>query len=101
MVKNKRYIFTRDLKSISGTVYYKVVFSFKMAYIKTIEAHTNLILPIVLDSPSGREVTNRNIHVVIDILNKYFKENQIIIASINKYDLNEVKEIKLNKKIFE
>lgn len=101
VVKNKRYIFTRDLKSISGTVYYKVVFSFKMAYIKTIEAHTNLILPIVLDSPSGREVTNRNIHVVIDILNKYFKENQIIIASINKYDLNEVKEIKLNKKIFE
>ncbi|WWL94778.1 hypothetical protein V6R94_05235 [Pediococcus acidilactici] len=72
VVQNKKYIFTRDIKSISGTIYYKVVFSFKMAYIKTIEKYTGIILPIVLDSPSGREVTNRNITEVIEILNEYF-----------------------------
>lgn len=101
IVKGKKYIFTRDLKSISGTVYYKVVFSFKMAYIKIIEEHTGLSLPIILDSPSGREVTNRNISDVISILNDYFKDNQIIIASINRYKLDNVKEIVLRNKIFE
>ncbi|WMX73199.1 hypothetical protein [Lactiplantibacillus plantarum] len=101
VVKDKKYIFTRDLKSISGTIYYKVVFSFKMAYIKIIEEHTGLTLPIILDSPSGREVTDRNISDVISILNEYFNDNQIIIASINKYDLKDVKEIELRKRIFE
>lgn len=99
VVEGKKYIFTRDLKSISGTIYYKVVFSFKMAYIKTIEKHTGLNLPIVLDSPSGREVTDRNISDVIEIINDYFVDNQIIIASINKYDLNNVKEIKIYKNL--
>lgn len=95
------YIFTHDLKSISGTQYYKVVVSFKMAYIKVIENHTNTILPIVLDSPSGREVTKENVALVIKILNKYFSENQVIIASINKYDLANVKYIEIKNRIFE
>lgn len=101
VVKDKKYIFTRDLKSISGTIYYKVVFSFKMAYVKIIEKYTGINLPIVLDSPSGREVTGRNISEVISILNDYFESNQIIIASINRYDLKEVSEIIMNKRIFE
>lgn len=101
VVSGKKYIFTRDLKSISGTIYYKVVFSFKMAYIKIIEKYTGLELPIVLDSPSGREVTDRNIADVIDILNDYFEPNQVIIASINKYDLNGVRTLELTKRIFE
>lgn len=100
IVKDKRYIFTRDLKSISGTVYYKVVFSFKMAYVKVIEDHTGLSLPIILDSPSGREVTDRNISAVIEILNKFFTTNQVIIASINRYNLDDVVEINLGDRIF-
>lgn len=101
IVKSKEYLFTRDLKSISGTIYYKIVFSFKMAYIKIIEKYTGLSLPIVLDSPSGREVTDRNITEVIEILNSDFKNNQVIIASINKYPLNNVNEIVLTHKLFE
>lgn len=60
-----------------------------------------MTLPIILDSPSGREVTSRNISDVIGILNDYFKDNQIIIASINKYKLDGAKEIILHRKIFE
>lgn len=101
IVKSKEYLFTRDLKSISGTIYYKIVFSFKMAYIKVIEKYTGLSLPIVLDSPSGREVTDRNITEVIDILNSDFQNNQVIIASINKYKLNNVSEILLTHRLFE
>lgn len=100
IVKNKEYIFTRDLKSISGTVYYKVVFSFKMAYIKTIENHCNIKLPIVLDSPSGREVTEENIAVIISILETYFNENQIIIASIYDYPIKDIKTVNLDNGIF-
>lgn len=95
------YLLTHDIKSISGTQYYKVVFSFKMAYIKVIEKYTNVKLPVVLDSPSGREVTQSNIKKVIDILNKYFEDNQIIIASIYDYKLKGKKKIEIKNKIFE
>ncbi|MBS4971896.1 hypothetical protein [Lacticaseibacillus rhamnosus] len=101
IVENKKYIFTRDLKSISGAIYYKVVFAFKMAYVKVIEQHLKISLPIVLDSPSGREVTDRNISAVIGILNEYFINNQIIIASIRNYDLNNVKKVVIDEKIFD
>ena len=95
------YLLTHDIKSISGTQYYKVVFSFKMAYIKVIEKYTNVTLPIFLDSPSGREVTQANIKKVIDILNGYFKDNQVIIASIYDYKLKGKKRIEIKNKIFE
>lgn len=103
IVSDKKYLFTRDLKSISGTIYYKVVFSFKMAYIKIIEqfSQNGICLPIILDSPSGREVTSDNISEVIKILNDYFKNNQIIIASINDYELDGSQKIVLQNKIFE
>lgn len=99
-IKSKKDIFTKDLKSISGTIYYKIVFSYKMAYIKVMEENLDIKLPIVLDSPSGREVTDRNISDVIGILNNYFKDNQIIIASIHKYDIPDLNVIKLEKSIF-
>lgn len=95
------YLLTHDIKSISGTQYYKVIFSFKMAYIKVIEKYTNVTLPIFLDSPSGREVTQANIKKVIDILNGYFKDNQVIIASIYDYKLKGKKKIEIKNKIFE
>ena len=95
------YLLTHDIKSISGTQYYKVVFSFKMAYIKIIEKYAKTTLPIVLDSPSGREVTQSNIKKVIDILNEYFEDNQVIIASIYDYKLKEKEKIEIKNKIFE
>lgn len=98
---HRDYLFTHDIKSISGTQYYKVVFCFKMAYIKVIENHTQTSLPIFLDSPSGREVTKSNIDKVIRILNEYFEKNQIIIASIFDYNLKNKNIIEIKNKIFE
>lgn len=97
---NSAYLFTHDLKSISGTQYYKVVISFKLAYVKIIESYTHITLPIILDSPSGREVTKENIKLFINILNKYFVNNQIIIASINKYSLQNAEYVNIGKRIF-
>ena len=96
---DKNFVFTSDLKSLSGTVLHKIVFCYKMAYIIEMQKYLGLTLPIVLDSPSGREVDQKNIEDMFDILNDEFRDNQIIIASIFKYsrfDVDELIEIKRN-----
>ncbi|MED0998352.1 hypothetical protein P4T34_23335 [Bacillus mobilis] len=99
---NKDYIFTSDLKSLSGAVLHKVVFSFKMAYILEIQKVLGIKLPIVLDSPSGREVDQENISETMHILMEEFTENQVIIASIYKYkELRPLHTIQIKNKLLE
>lgn len=96
------YIFTSDLKSLSGAVLHKIVFSFKMAYILELQKVLGIRLPIVLDSPSGREMDQRNIKETMDILKRDFSENQVILASIFKYpNLEPLHIIELSNGIFE
>lgn len=99
---NKNYIFTSDLKSLSGAILHKIVFSFKMAYIIELQKYLGYNLPIVLDSPSGREVDQKNVEETFDILNDNFKNNQVIIASIYKYN-NFIPDtiVELKNKIFD
>lgn len=99
--RDPRYLFTHDIKSISGTEYYKMVVCFKLAYIKVVESHFDMKLPIVWDSPAGREVNKINLDRVIEILNDFFSENQIVFASINTYELKNTKYIEIKNKIFE
>ncbi len=81
------YIFTNDLKSLSGAIFHKVVFAFKISYVKLIQRHTGVCLPIILDSPSGREVSMENVHEMMTILAEDFTDHQIVIASIyDNYD---------------
>lgn len=87
--QNKEFIFTSDLKSLSGTILHEIVLIFKLSYIKVIENKLGITLPIILDSPSGREIKKVNIDNMIKILKRDFKENQIIIASIHEYDFDE------------
>lgn len=75
---------------MSGAILHKIVFSFKLAYIKSVKKYANTILPIILDSPSGREVDKINVKDMMKILERDFSEHQIIIASIYKYDLTNV-----------
>ncbi|MEH7526728.1 hypothetical protein V7149_26225, partial [Bacillus sp. JJ1503] len=99
---NKDYIFTSDLKSLSGAVLHKIVFSFKMAYILEIQKIIGFKLPIVLDSPSGREVDQENISETMNILMEEFSDNQVIIASIYKYkELHPLQTIQISNKLLE
>lgn len=101
MDDNKNYIFTNDLKGLSGAVYHKIVFIFKIAYVIEIEKYLKIKLPIVLDSPSGREVDQKNIEDIMNILNRDFKENQIIIASIYEdYKFDSISKIEISKGLF-
>lgn len=98
MAGNKNYIFTNDLKSSSGAVFHKIVFTFKIAYIIELQKYLGFKLPIVLDSPSGREVDEKNISDIMAVLARDFKDNQIIIASIFDYcGFNQVNRIEISK----
>ena len=84
-----RYLFTSNLKELSGAVLHKTVFSFRLAYIIEIEKALGIKLPILLDSPKGKEVDDINIGKMMQILQRDFPDNQIIIASIYHYVPNE------------
>lgn len=95
------YIFTSNLKELSGAVLHKTVFAFRLAYIIEIEKALGIKLPIILDSPSGKEVDQTNIQLMVDILKRDFADNQIIIASIFRYDFDEVKTIEIVNRLIE
>lgn len=97
---NKDYIFTNDLKSLSGTILHKIVFSFKLAYIKLIKEKTGIVLPIVLDSPTGREVEHNTVEAMLKIIQRDYPEHQLIIASIHDYDLKDKKLIEFKDRLF-
>lgn len=73
------------------------MFIFKLAYITSIQKNLGIKLPIILDSPSGREVVKDNIEKMLKILKRDFSENQIIIASVFKYEFEDINIIQLNE----
>ena len=84
-----KYLFTSNLKELSGAVLHKTVFAFRLAYIIEIEKVLGIKLPIIMDSPKGKEVDDINIGKMMQILQRDFQDNQIIIASIYHYVSNE------------
>ena len=80
---------------------HKTVFSFRLAYIIEIEKKLGLKLPIILDSPSGKEVDLENIKLMMDILKRDFSDHQTIIASIFEYDFNPLNKIEIVNRLIE
>lgn len=78
------YIFTDDLKSLSGAILQLTVLAFKLAYISIIKKYINIKLPLIIDSPRGRELDAENMKKIVTVLKRDFGEHQIIIASIYK-----------------
>lgn len=100
--KGKISIFTSNLRELSGAVLHKTVFAFKLAYINAIRENFNVLLPIILDSPSGKEVDRENIHAMMQILKRDFADHQVIIASIFEYeDLENVNKIEIVNRLIE
>lgn len=95
------YLFTDDLKVLSGAVLHKSVFVFRLAYILAIQRKLNIKLPIILDSPSGKEVDRENVSKMMEILKRDFSDNQIIIASIFEYDFDNVNKIEIFDRLLE
>lgn len=55
----------------------------------------------ILDSPSGKEVDQINIKIMMDILKRDFSDHQIVIASIFNYDFDEVKLKEIKERLIE
>ena len=95
------YLFTHNLKELSGAVLHKTVFAFRLAYIREIEKKIRIKLPIILDSPSGKEVDKENISLMMEILKRDFSDHQIIIASIFKYNFPAPNIIEIKNRLIE
>ena len=95
------YLFTSNLKELSGAVLHKTVFAFRLAYIIEIQKKLGFKLPLILDSPSGKEVDPDNVQLMMNILKTEFSDNQIIIASIFKYDFDIVNTIEIKNRLIE
>lgn len=93
------YLFTSNLKELSGAILHKTVFAFRLSYINAIESVLKIKLPIILDSPSGKEVDQANIQLMVDILSRDFSDHQIIIASIYKYNFPDINLIEIENKL--
>lgn len=66
-----------------------------------VEKALKIKLPIILDSPSGKEVDQSNVQLMMDILKRDFSANQIIIASIFTYKFDSSNIITINNKLIE
>ena len=97
----EQYLFTSNLKELSGAILHNTVFSFRIACLIEMEKCLNIKLPIILDSPSGKEIDSENIKKLITILKRDFSDHQIIIASIFEYDLNNVNKIEITNRLIE
>lgn len=93
------YLFTKDLKSLSGAVLHKTAFAFRLAYISTIEKALKIKLPFIIDSPSGKEVDKRNIELMMNILKRDFSDHQIIMASIFEYNFEDINIIEIQNQL--
>ncbi|MBD8042153.1 hypothetical protein H9625_17330 [Phocaeicola sp. Sa1CVN1] len=89
------------MKELSGAILHKTVFAFRLACLLEVEKHLNIKMPIILDSPSGKEIDHQNIEAMIKILKRDFSENQIIIASIYEYDLININKINIVNRLIE
>lgn len=78
------YLFTNDLKSLSGAILQLTVLSFKLSYVSVIKKVTNIKLCLIIDSPRGRELDAENMKKIVTVLKRDFSDHQIILASIYK-----------------
>lgn len=80
------YLFTDDLKSLSGAILYKMIISFKLSYILALQNKLEYKLPIFIDSPNGREVEKKTVEKVMEIIKRDFNDNQVFICSIFDFE---------------
>jgi len=96
-------IFSQNKGKFSGAMLHKLVFICKLAYIELLSEYLQYKIPIIIDSPAGREIEQESINIMLSILKRDFGNHQIIIASINKYDniFENIRIIELQRQYFE
>ena len=77
------FVDLNEMKQYSGANLHLLAFATHLAYLYVLQEVEKEKYPIIIDSPFGREVTQENVQLMYNLLEKHFNENQIISASIN------------------
>lgn len=77
------FVDLNEMKQYSGANLHLLAFATHLAYLYVLQEFEKEKYPIIIDSPFGREVTQENVQLMYNLLEKHFNENQIISASIN------------------
>ncbi|MDR2941575.1 MAG: hypothetical protein LBV17_03185, partial [Treponema sp.] len=81
-LKDYDYVFIRDLRGVSGAIYHKMVFIFRISYARVLSEKLGYKVPIFIDSPNGREIEKQTVDYMLELLERDFVGHQIFIATI-------------------
>jgi len=81
-LKDDEDVFIHDLRGVSGAIYHKMVFIFRISYARVLSEKLGYKVPIFIDSPNGREVEKQSVDFMLELLERDFVGHQIFIATI-------------------
>lgn len=79
-------VFTKKIQKNSGAIFYKLIVSFRIAYLLAIEKYKNIKLPFIVDSLRNVELDETNANLILSAIKQKLPNHQVIIASIYEYD---------------
>jgi len=79
-------VFTKKIQKNSGAIFYKLIISFRIAYLLAIEKYKNIKLPFIVDSLRNVELDETNANLILSAIKQKLPNHQVIIASIYEYD---------------
>lgn len=79
-------VFTKKIQKNSGAIFYKLIISFRIAYLLAIEKYKNIKLPFIVDSLRNVELDETNAKLILSAIKQKLPNHQVIIASIYEYD---------------
>lgn len=97
----KKYLFKGSIRGLSGAILHIIVFAMRLACLVEVQKYIENALPIILDSPRGKEIDNANVTKMYEILKRDFSANQIIVASIYSCYLENLNTIELRNRLIE
>lgn len=87
----KRYIeksgiFTNKMQNKSGVIFYKIIISFRIAFIKAISEFGGIQMPFIIDSLRNSELKENVANEILGIIKEKLKGHQVIVASVYEYN---------------
>lgn len=95
------FILKNPYKDYSGSAILRLDIAIKLSFIKLINRHYKIALPIIIDSPQNMEMEVEKVNEILSFIQQEFSEHQIIVASIHNYKLPNTKVIHLTQRLLQ
>lgn len=79
---SSKFIYMKKRPTISGAILHKISLCYHLAAVKVCEDKLGFNIPLIIDSPSGREVVETTIEKTFELLKEHFDKNQLLFATI-------------------